>query len=295
VRVAGSNPFGFPIGSTIHVAQVLEKTSGGYTAYLFYGGQSQVEPYFIDDAAALVIFSTLGTAIAVPVSEDALQIIKGAIWTSDFNPPPSPIKDDTTSLTEIFLTDTLTLSVNPSNGDTLTIHGGYGGDITFTFVHQRPTNILQIQIGDDINATAANIAKAINAIPGADYTATALANVITLKVYTPTFLAETTCSGLSLGSISKTFPSVITPAISATVSFDCGSETPGEMIVGKRITQNISVADNMDSLIDSILEQASVNTFFDTPMVKMDEEATAHTVFDALTDYIGNNVLVIFA
>lgn len=277
--------YGYPAGSTIHLANVLVKVSGGYDMYAYINGVIPGEPpsTFMDDAAVGGILLNLTLATAVPFIVDGFQIIKGAAWTEEFTPPSQPFTSPADNdPIEITFNSTITLTSNPDAGDTLVLKGGTGGDITFTFVDHYPNNQYEIQIGANVNETAASIAIAINNIAGAEFTATAVDNVITITAYTSTFSMEETGGGVTLGGVTHTLDGLITEDISAADSF---TATDG----GKAIQENVSVSDAVDGLIDGLSESINVTDFFDVPMDKLDESVSVSTNFDGLIDSMGES------
>lgn len=187
-------------------------------------------------------------------------------------------------LTEITLHGTITLSGNPSPGDTLTLKGSAGGeDIVFTFVDFTPVALNQIQIGADTTETATNIAAALNNIEGAEFVATADGNVITITAYSPELEIETDSDEIDIGIITKTTADIISEEVSAADSF---TVTEG----GKSVQENASAADETDCLMDGLTEQANASDFFDTPMAEMSESVSASDNIDGLIDYMGDEI-----
>lgn len=186
-------------------------------------------------------------------------------------------------LTEITFNITITLSGNPSPGDTLILKGGSGGDITFTFVDHYPNNPYEIQIGATVSDTVANIVAAINAIAGAEFVATADGNVITITAYSPEFDIETDSDEINIGAITQILADIISEEASASDSFTAEDG-------GKAVQENASAADNIDGLIDGLSETVSVTAVIDCLMDSMDENANASAAsdnFDGLIDYMG--------
>ena len=184
-------------------------------------------------------------------------------------------------LTEITFDSTITLTSNPSPGDTLILKGGSGGDITFTFVDHYPNNAYEIQIGETANETAANIVIAINAIIGAEFVATADGNVITITAYSPELEIKTDSDEINIGIITKTTADIISEEVSAADSF---TVTEG----GKSVQENASATDAVDGLIDGLSETVSAIAVIDCLMDSMDEGANAADNFDGLIDYMGD-------
>jgi hypothetical protein len=183
-------------------------------------------------------------------------------------------------LTEITLHGTITLSGNPSPGDTLILKGGSGGDITFTFVDHYPNTAYEIQIGETANETAAMIATAINNIVGAEFVATVADNVIAIVAYTTTFSMEETGDSITLGAVTRTLDGLITEEVSAADSF---TVTDG----GKAVQEEISAADNIDGLIDGLSESVNVSDSFDVPLDSLNESVSVSTNFEGLIDVMG--------
>jgi len=188
-------------------------------------------------------------------------------------------------LTEITFNITITLSGNPSPGDTLTLKGSAGGeDIVFTFVDFTPVALNQIQIGADTTETATNIAAALNNIEGAEFVATADGNVITITAYSPELEIETDSDEIDIGIITKTTADIISEEVSVADSF---TATEG----GKSVQENVSVSTELDGLIDGLSETVSATAVIDCLMDSMDENANASAAsdnFDGLIDYMGD-------
>jgi hypothetical protein len=185
-------------------------------------------------------------------------------------------------LTEITFNSTITLSDNPSPGDTLTLKGSAGGeDIVFTFVDFTPVALNQIQIGADTTEPATNIAAALNNIEGAEFVATADGNVITITAYSPELEIETESDEINIGIITKTTADIISEEASASDSFTAEDG-------GKAVQENASAADNIDGLIDGLSETASATAVIDCLMDSMDEGANAADNFYGLIDYMGD-------
>ena len=189
------------------------------------------------------------------------------------------------SLTEIGSTAKITVNSNPAAGDTLTIAGGSNGDIIFTFVNANPTGN-QILIGVDANATAANIAAAINAIYGAEFVATATGNVVTIKAYVGDLTLQTLSGQLTIGAVSSMYPEAISE--NATVA-DAFSYDP---IGGKAIKENVSVNGSVDGLIDKLSESVSAQTVIASNMDIVEEEVSVSTKFDGLIDSMGDDIFI---
>lgn len=189
------------------------------------------------------------------------------------------------SLSEVTATSTITLTTNPAAGDTLTISGGTGGNIVFTFVDHYPNNSTEIQIGANANATATNVAAALNNITGAEFTATVVNNVITVTAYTSlSFSMSTTSAGITTGSITEIIPGFNEEDISVADSF---TATEG----GKSVQENVSVTDSIDGLIDGLPENITAASAFDAPLDDITESASVSTDIDGLIDYFGEEEL----
>lgn len=188
-------------------------------------------------------------------------------------------------LTEFVSTCTITVTENPEAGDSLTISGGTGGNVVFTFVDHYPNNSSEIQIGADVNETAGNIATAINNITGAEFVATAADNIITVvaNVSTP-FSVATSSTGLTIGAITEIILGFNPEEASVTTEF---TATEG----GKSVQENASASDAVDGLIDGLSETVSATAVIDCLMDSMDENANASAAsdnFDGLIDYMGD-------
>lgn len=198
------------------------------------------------------------------------------------------ITDVTTdrSLLEVTQAGTLTVTGSIAAGDTLTISGGTAGNIVFTFVDHYPNNANEIQIGVDVNATAANISTAINDITGAEFVATVASNVVTVTAHTSlSFSMSTTSSEISVGAVTEAIPGFNDETASASAVF---TATEG----GKSVQENASASDSMDGLIDGLTEAASATAVIDCLTDSMEEGVTcnASVNIDGLIDYMGEEI-----
>jgi hypothetical protein len=208
----------------------------------------------------------------------------GIFYEHTFPIPIAPITEKECELTEITFNSTITLTDNPSPGDTLVLKGGSGGDITFTFVDHYPNNQYEIQIGATASETAASIATAINNIAGAEFVATVIDNVITVIAYSPDFEMETDAEEITLGIVTNTIADINDEEISASDSFTAEEG-------GKSVQENASASDAVDGLIDGLSETVSATAVIDCLMDSMDENANASAAsdnFDGLIDYMGD-------
>jgi hypothetical protein len=186
---------------------------------------------------------------------------------------------------EISSAGTITVTTNPSPGDTLTIYNSV--TTVFTFVDHYPNNSTEIQIGATTAATAVNIATRINAITGAEFIATVDDIVITVTAYvSTTFNMTTTSAGLTIGIIKNVNPLVFQESASVADSIT--------VVEGGKATQeNASVADSTDGLIDGLTESAGVFTMIDCLSDEMDEGIGATALsdnFDGLIEYMGEEI-----
>lgn len=192
-----------------HVAQVFQKAEGGYNYKLYMEGQNMVG-IFVEDENVGAFWAPRVTSESVAVIVDGYQIIKGALWTSNFTPPSQPFTSITTESTtndiiEAKSTATITIGTNPANGDTLTVK--IGNDTTiYTFVTLLTGESNEIVIGPTTTITAANIVATLNSAFGALFSATSAGNVVTIIVYTSEDVSiTTTYSGITIGTITKSF------------------------------------------------------------------------------------------
>lgn len=263
---------------TTHLAYSFEKASGGYNCYFFVAGILQGSVFISDDDIDVYIAYMYALSTEGAAYYDGYQIIKGAVWTSNFTPPSQPfIFSSDYGLIELTSSSSITLTTNPAPGDTIKLKGGTLGDVTFTFVNYYPRNQYEVQIGATVNETTANLALAINRIEGAEFTATATDNVVDITAYSPTFSTEKTGDGITLSGVSRTLDGLITEDISVDDSF---TVTDG----GKAIQQNVSVTEAIDGLIDGLSENINITDYFDTPMDGLDESVLVSTSFVGLID-----------
>ncbi len=281
IMSAVTTPY-LPADVWTHMATVCAKDGSNFTISAYYGGKFiSSNPVSYEDVEAMLTIQMALYSTSVSGWMDAYQIIKGVVWTEDFTPPSVPFTSTSdTRLVEITLNSTITLAENPSAGDTLVLKGGSGGDVTFTFVDHYPNNSSEIQIGATANDTATNIATAINDIAGAEFTATATGNVITITAYSPTFSMEETGSSLTLGNVIQTHDGLLTEEVSVADSFTASDG-------GKAVQEEISAADNIDGLIDGLSESVSASDSFDVPLDSINESVSVSTNFDGLIDVMG--------
>jgi hypothetical protein len=264
------------------VAQVVTKDETDYVLDSYMNG-SLMSSNSIDYASMSAMLDGFTLAFGLHGWVDGYQIINGQVWMSEFTPPSSPFTSTTdNNLIELTFNSLITVTENPSLGDTLVLKGGTAGDVTFTFVNYYPNNQYEIQIGDTVNDTATAMAVAISNIPGAEFVATVTDNIVTVFAYTTTFSTEETGSGLTLGAITHTLDGLITEDVSVADSFTAEDG-------GKAVQQNVSVADTIDGLIDGLSENLSASTEFDVPMDSIDENASVSTNFDGLIDMMGDS------
>lgn len=192
-----------------HVAQVFQKAEGGYNCKVYMEGQN-MGGIFVEDENVGAFWAPRVISESVAVIVDGYQIIKGALWTSNFTPPSQPFTSITTESTtndiiEAKSTATITIGTNPANGDTLTVK--IGNDTTiYTFVTLPTGESNEIVIGPTTTITAANIVATLNSAFGALFSATSAGNVVTIIVYTSEDVSiTTTCSGITIGTITKSF------------------------------------------------------------------------------------------
>jgi len=266
---------------TTHLAYSFEKASGGYNCYLFIAGILQGGVFISDDDIDVYIIYMYALSTEGAAYYDGYQIIKGAVWTSNFTPPSQPfVSSSDYGLLELTSNSSITLTTNPAPGDTIKLKGGTLGDVTLTFVNHYPRNQYEIQIGDTVNDTAAMIATAINNIVGAEFVATVADNVIAIVAYTTTFSMEETGDSITLGAVTRTLDGLITEEVSAADSF---TVTDG----GKAVQEEISAADNIDGLIDGLSESVNVSDSFDVPLDSLNESVSVSTNFEGLIDVMG--------
>jgi len=283
---------GIPAGTRFHWAEVYMPVDPDYFIRKIYiNGHLRIEElYTRSDQRMMMLANGLYTHILnewgfMSLSwMDAWQVIKGAVWTENFTPPTTPftVTPSSNDPIEITYNTPITVTSNPVPGGTLVLHGGTEGDFTFTFVNHYPNNQYEIEIGTNVNETAANIAAAINKIPGAIFVATVVDNVVSVNAYTPSFSTEKTGDGLTLGAVTRTLDGLITEEVSAADSF---TATDG----GKAVQENVSVADTIVGLIDGLSENASVSDSFDVPMDSLDENVSVSTNIDGLIDMMGES------
>ena len=263
-----------------HVAQVVTKDETDYVLDSYMNG-SLMSSNSIDYAMTSAMLDGFTLAFGLHGWLDGYQIINGQVWLGEFTPPSSPFTSTTDNeLIELTFNSSITITDNPNPGDTLTLKGSAGGDVTFTFIEGYPLNDNQIQIGADTSETAANIAAAINNIAGAEFVASAEGNVVTVTAYTATFSMEETGSGLALGDITRTWDGLLTEEASVNDSFTAEDG-------GKAVQEAATVTTDMDGLIDGISENVSAGTEFDAPMDGINEVIEISTHFDGLIDYMG--------
>ena len=263
---------------TTHLAYSFEKASGGYNCYLFIAGILQGGVFISDDDIDVYIIYMYALSTEGAAYYDGYQIIKGAVWTSNFTPPSQPfVSSSDYGLLELTSNSSITLTTNPAPGDTIKLKGGTLGDVTLTFVNHYPNNQYEVQIGATVNETAANLALAINKIAGAEFTAAATDNVVDVIAYSPTFSMEETGESVVLGGVTRTLDGLITEDISVDDSFTVADG-------GKAIQQNVSVTEAIDGLIDGLSENINITDYFDTPMDGLDESVLVSTSFVGLID-----------
>lgn len=211
-----------------------------------------------------------------PVSSGYANIYDFKISHTSFSPQ--------TNLVELTGTGTITVTSNPSAGETITISNSASN--AFTFVDHYPNNSTEIQIGATTAATAINIATAINAIAGAEFVATVDGSVITVIGYTSTFAMTTTSAGITISGITETLGAGMLESASVADSITVAEG-------GKATQENASVADSADGLIDGSAESAGVFTMIDCLGAEMDEGIGATALsdnFDGLIDYMGEEI-----
>lgn len=126
------------------------------------------------------------------------------IWLGDIEGGAEDITESGNDAISVTQDGTITVLSQPSAGDTLTVT--YDGQTyTFTFVDTLPKSDYEILIGSDTTLTAANIASALNNLPGALIEATSSGNVVTVKVYSENpVTVSTTASGLIISGFYET-------------------------------------------------------------------------------------------
>jgi len=267
----------------LHVAVVYAKTITGFDSNYYVEGVRFHNQFYTYEELVFSLSTDFIITKLTPQTQywDCFQIIRGQVWTENFTPPTAPIAAlPKVEVTEITFDSTITLTSNPSPGDTLILKGGSGGDVTLIFVDHYPNTAYEIQIGETANETAANIVIAINAIIGAEFVATADGNVITITAYSPELDIETDSGDIDIGAITKTTADIISEEVSAADSF---TVTEG----GKSVQENASATDAVDGLIDGLSETVSAIAVIDCLMDSMDEGANAADNFDGLIDYMG--------
>jgi hypothetical protein len=219
-------------------------------------------------------------------------MLRGSIWSdtpydlSNFTMTVQIMSDPE----EITTTVEVLIFSNPSPGDTLTINNS--SEHVFTFVNHYATLSTEIQIGATIAETATNIADKINALPGAEFVATASDAspdewyVVTVTGYTETGVTITTTADETEIRVNET--TTIYPVLieeSATASDDMTGADGG-----KEETTNIDATDIMDGLIDENAEAASVTTTMDCLVDFIEESGSVSVNMDGLIDYMGEEV-----
>jgi len=188
---------------------------------------------------------------------------------------------------EITTTVILAVTCNPTNGDTLTINNSQ--ERVFTFVNYFPLLSTQIQIGtDDYAGTAVNIANKINAIDGAEFSATAVDDggyyKVTITGHTDTGVTITTTSAcITVNDATSIIPSLLQENISASNSM---SATDG----GKEQSENATVSDVIDVLMEDITESSSASTNFNCLIEILEESCGISDEMDGLIEYMGEEI-----
>jgi hypothetical protein len=186
-------------------------------------------------------------------------------------------------LTETPYTGTISVSTNPSSGDTATITNS--ATTVFTFVDHYPVKTGEVQIGATREETANNLATAINNIAGVEFVATVSGYKITVKAYTETEFSVATTSGGITASVTGIVSGLITESISVSDEFTATLTT-------KYVGENATAAGSTDGLIDGLSESASATTSIDCLTDSMDESVNCDVSVnvDGLIEYMGEEI-----